>query len=567
MIQKIIDLWDKPEESINQGRRPILTTAPRRFGKTTVLDMFECFFGGGVSRDVFMKLCIGTENVAFKWYDQFCVVYITFGYCKDIVRCRDDCIDSCRLILHNSFRMYECILNHLLDVDRAAFLEWMDEKNYQKKTETDVLNGIRFLIDCVFHYGGKPVFLLIDEFDNICSNAIYKTSSEDLVEIIEFYSKVVANAVKHDTKCSAVVMSGITPITCQGHSSLNNPICINFLSNDTFFVFYGITEKEFDSIMTRDNIPKKAKDRKELARTWYNGYCYKNTNIFNTYSVVNFIQTQEVQFYWKRSGLAKGLLEAMQQESIRNEINNKLLDNVPLDLIFQDLRPENFTLIKDGRYEVLYPNFVFNFLLQQGYLTRIGDVQNEKVKVKIPNLEVKKEFTEILAIYYTKTFNFDPGNLQKCSKLFEEMNLLNKNDCETNLKMFKVLLTDMLNSEDTINEAWLECFLFTIFYQSSKIQPQIKVEETAKKGDMRTAKVLDLFITMDSKCFVIEETLIGSGEEALEKLIEKKYYKKVDGRGLPYMLIGMGLQKTTQGHVDITMSCLINKIKGKKITV
>lgn len=129
---------------------------------------------------------------------------------------------------------------------------------------------------------------------------------------------------------------------------------------------------------------------------------------------------QEVQSFWKRSGLAKSLHEAMRQESIRNKINNKLLEDSPLDLIFQDLRPENFTLIKDGRFEV-FSNFLFNFLLQQGYLTRINDIQNDKVQVKIPNLEVKKEFSKVLAIYDTQTFNFDPLKMEACSKLFKEM--------------------------------------------------------------------------------------------------------------------------------------------------
>lgn len=76
---------------------------------------------------------------------------------------------------------------------------------------------------------------------------------------------MVATAVKHDTPCSAVVMSGITPITCQGHSSLNNLICINFLSSDVSFEFYGITEKGFDAVLARESIPQKSKEQKELA--------------------------------------------------------------------------------------------------------------------------------------------------------------------------------------------------------------------------------------------------------------------------------------------------------------
>lgn len=67
---------------------------------------------------------------------------------------------------------------------------------------------------------------------------------------------------------------------------------------------------------------------------------------------------------------------------------------------------------------------------------------------------------------------------------------------------------------------------------------------------------------MKDRCFVVEESLIQSGEKALKKLIKKQYFREAVATGLDYMLIGIGIHKIEGKEVDVSICYLINKKEG-----
>ncbi len=100
-IRKLIDLitfgfMENVNPSCLKVRDPILITAPRRFGKTTMLEMFECFFRGSIPKEEFTCFTIGKDQEALDWYGRFTVINITFGFCTDAVISHEKCIEACR---------------------------------------------------------------------------------------------------------------------------------------------------------------------------------------------------------------------------------------------------------------------------------------------------------------------------------------------------------------------------------------------------------------------------------------------------------------------------------------
>lgn len=179
--------------------------------------------------------------------------------------------------------------------------KWIDDEKYKEKTNCDVAMGVELLIKCIRHYYGdeKPILLFVDEFDRICSRAMFYTkTSDDFDKIIMVYCDMIGNVAKYDTQC-LTILTGVSAITCQGLSSFNNIKYIRFLENKEFSQSYGITTEEFEDVMACDEIPEIVREQKEEAYRWYNGYDYNNMKfqILNTFSVINFIKSAKIESY------------------------------------------------------------------------------------------------------------------------------------------------------------------------------------------------------------------------------------------------------------------------------
>ena len=220
---------------------PILLTAPRRFGKTTNIDMLKCFFGGFVAKEIFRDLKIGKYEEAMKCWNKFHVVYVTFGHCCGVIESYRDGVNACRSILHKTFTNFNYIKSTLSKTNIVAFNDWVDEKKYLNKEDLEIGTGLEFLVRCVVEYSNneKPILLLIDEFDRICSKAMFNTKNADtLNKIITFYCDMVGEAIKHESSC-LTVLTGVAAITCKGLSGTNNIDYINSLNMKHLWKFTG----------------------------------------------------------------------------------------------------------------------------------------------------------------------------------------------------------------------------------------------------------------------------------------------------------------------------------------
>ncbi len=126
---------------------------------------------------------------------------------------------------------------------------WVNDVNCESIIESQVGNSLFCLAKYVFKHHGKKSILLIDEFDCICSKALFEVKREVLDHIIRFYSKIVSQVVKQDTRLvERAILTGVAHITCKGLSPINNVKPYKFLDNENFFVFYGILEASMQRI-------------------------------------------------------------------------------------------------------------------------------------------------------------------------------------------------------------------------------------------------------------------------------------------------------------------------------
>lgn len=592
IIRDILDVLKLLTLSIDLSKQPklpecevLLMTAPRRFGKTTIIDMLRCFFGGYIPKENFMLLKVGQDEEIMRWWGTFNVVFVTFGHFGGQIRSEKDAQDACAAIIHATFIEYKYIASNIPKEHTESFTNWIDGEKYLKKTKNQISNGLRFLIQCVNYYTGyeNPCLLVVDEFDRLCSRAMFNVNAHTLDNIICYYCDLVGDCVKYDPQCIAIV-TGVMATICKGLSSLNNICYRRFLEDEKFCQYFGITKDEFDVVMGSSTIPVETQNLKEQALAWYNGYVAYNFQLLNTFSFKNFIAEGKTIPFWKESGKIFGV----DKRTVRNDIIRnafmKLLNNYQEEEEFvitlhHTLKPTDFTLIQNEKHQLIDHNLVMNFLLQQGYLCVTRKVSDSEVAIKIPNKEIRLEFLELMNEYFIEICKFNPEKINKCRLCFMNMDMKSVESCQKYLEVLKETLIELLyenTQSESFNEAWMESFLFSIFLDSFVIHVQKKVLETAKnkgkKKDLRTAKVLDMFIKGNDRCFIFEETVgdCTSAKDSLAKLVKKQYYLEAVKTSLPYLLIGIHVKKVEDFDVSKCIICIthiVEKVKRCKFPV
>ncbi|XP_065203315.1 uncharacterized protein in vnfD 5'region-like [Planococcus citri] len=548
-----------------EQRDPLMITAPSKFGKTTNLEMLLCFFSGIVSRETFEKLKIGKTS-AMQWWGQLNPIYVAFGNFSDsiTIRSEEDCWKACRSIVHTAFKNFDHIVDHLSKSKVSAFKKWLDEDLYLNKTIQEVGNGLRFLVQCVHEYDReRHVLLLIDEFDRIYTSACWFTTSEELKHIIRFCCDLVGQVVKHKALCVAV-LSGVTAVHLS--DSLNNVNWRRFLEEENFSTFYGITEKEFSDVMKRPKISAKVRASSAEALQWYNGYEAFGTKILNPFSVRKFIEKEKIAPYWRESSSADSLdRNIFRPKEIRNTIIDLIHDRATTIYYLKPmLKATDFDSLENETQKLLRTDVILNLLLQQGYITIIGERRCTTVKIKAPNIEVKEELNELLRQYYVEICRFDPEKMGECRDCFSNMDMEKKTSCEENLKRIKTILNELFSAVDLseIDEFWFKSFLFQLFFQNFRIQEQEKVPGTSVKNDRRFWKQLDMCISAEDRWFVFEFTKTHSAKKALNKISKKKYFNAALHSKSRYLLIGIAVGKVEE-TIDVSINYLFNTTLGK----
>ena len=223
----------------------------------------------------------------------------------------------------------------------------------------------------LYEYYNKKVVVLIDEYDTpIVSgyNNGYKK------EVLDLYRSLYSTVLKSNTHLQFSVMTGILRIAKEGiFSGLNNLQVYNIFE-EKFSEYYGLTEEEVLEGLKYYNLEYEINDVKE----WYDGYQFGNTEVYNPWSIINFLKNGKLKPYW--------------QGTAGNETINELLDRGNKEL-FDDLeklfRKETvYKKIRDFTEFTADINEIWELFLYSGYLTTSGEQKNKEHPLRIPNREI-----------------------------------------------------------------------------------------------------------------------------------------------------------------------------------
>ncbi|XP_075230255.1 uncharacterized protein LOC142329470 [Lycorma delicatula] len=333
---------------IFQGVGAKLITAPRRFGKSTNLDMLRSFLSIPVDKygdrtnqsynesyKIFKKLKIYNDKKFFyKNYRMYPVIYIDLKADYPITR-YEDVIEILGDKIHDSFSEHKYLIysKKLNNEEKERCRQWCCEESFLKMSPREIKIGLKQLSKFLYkHFNNTKVFILIDEYDSIIMRALFKIDVKELENIVELVIGQISMLCKSNKYVERAVITGVSYIAGVGLSGLNNVKVYTFLYNHPFVEFYGFSETEVKNLFENPIIHLK-NDTIRKAREWYNGYTStKGRRIFNPFSILNFLQDGTISNYWIESGYIDRLTVLFKHPFIK-KIIEKLLNrkNVSID--------------------------------------------------------------------------------------------------------------------------------------------------------------------------------------------------------------------------------------------
>ena len=510
------DKTEMIEKLLDDGAGVTLFTRPRRFGKTLNMSMLNYFFNlkkKEENRKLFENLYI-SKSKYMNQQGEYPVIYLSF---KDIKALNwEKCYFMTKRLITYLYNEFEFLREKLNKKDLSDFDKvWLDEK------DADWENSLKNLLRYLYEYYNKKVVVLIDEYDTpIVSgyNNGYKK------EVLDLYRSLYSTVLKSNTHLQFSVMTGILRIAKEGiFSGLNNLQVYNIFE-EKFSEYYGLTEEEVLEGLKYYNLEYEINDVKE----WYDGYQFGNTEVYNPWSIINFLKNGKLKPYW--------------QGTAGNETINELLDRGNKEL-FDDLeklfRKETvYKKIRDFTEFTADINEIWELFLYSGYLTTSGEQKNKEHPLRIPNREIMEFFEDRFIDRFT-------GNYQKFS---DTIRYLRAGNIE---KFGEVLQNEVISSlsyfDTDKDEKYYKVFLIGIFVALMNDYVRLSERESGHgRADLilEPKKKENPGYIFEFKVAGSEEELESYAEEGFEQIEEKKYDIELINRGVTEInYIGLAFYK------------------------
>ena len=498
--------------------KTLLFTRPRRFGKTLNMSMLKYFFDvrdAEENRKLFKDLEI--ENSPYiKEQGKYPVIFISMKDIKEMSF--DRAITEVKNLLSSLYNQFEFIREKLNENELIEFNNIWLEKN-DNNLRKALLNLAIFLQK----YYQKKVIVLIDEYDTPLVSAYrygyYK-------EAKNFFSGLYGSVLKDNTVLQMGVITGIIRVVRAGIFSDLNNLKERSILNKEYDEYFGFLEKETKEALKYYEIDSKL----EEVHSWYNGYRFGDTKVYNPWSILNFLSEREFKSYWidtSENYLIKDILKSADRETF-NKLNN---------LLFGKEVEEEITG-KSTLQEVLEAHDLWELLLFSGYLTIDKKIEDDIYSIKIPNNEVKKFFKDsFIEISFGTNLTF--------KRLIK--NLLDNNIDKFEIELQEILLKYMSFYDiSNIEKVYHNFILGLMIHLEGRYHINSNGESGLGRYDIEIEplnKNMRGFI-LEFKVADSEENLEKKAEEALEQIKDKKYYVSLQDRGIKELtFVGMAFYK------------------------
>lgn len=487
----------KVNERVKTKNRFLCVTKPRRFGKTSVLNMLGAYYGKAYpAGELFAGLNISMCQNYAQHLNKYNVIRISLNELPGQRSAYSDYIGRFEAILRNDVR--------------EAYPE---------------LGSQQFLSlpDLLMATGDEFIFM-VDEWDYIFSQGLYQENQRDFLEFLR-------DLLKDRPYVALAYMTGVLPIQKYSTGSALNMFDEYTMLNDALFdSYFGFTEEE-----TRMLCSRQPQVRQEEVSEWYNGYFSNDgREIYNPRSVVLALLNGKCQSYWTRTGRMDEVLFFLKYNigEVRNDVV-KMVSHLPV-------RMELLEEYAAGQKEPSNREEIYAAMVVYGLLSYHDG------ELCIPNRELMLEFQKALR---DEEFGY-VAELARNSDEVLDATLEGREEAVASY------LQNIHNSEVPIlkynDENSLSCVV-TLAYLSARNKYRVEREEKSGKG------FADFIFYPRKKGLpgiVLELKADGTPQEAIGQIKEREYCEKLKREGVEHIILA-GINYDTSKKIH---QCRMEKI-------
>ncbi len=497
------------EDLIKDKSKIKLFIRPRRFGKTLNMLTLKYFFdieNKEENRKLFKNLYI-EKSEYFKEQGQYPVIFISLKGLKE--KTWENCFNEIKALISKLYNEFEFIKKVLNESELNIF-----DKIWLKKDDGEYTNALKNLTSFLYKYYKKEVILLIDEYDAPLINA-YEYGYYD--EAILFFKVFYGEALKTNLYLRTGIMTGIIRVIKAGiFSDLNNLKIYSILDKE-YSDFFGFTQEEVKKALEDFNIEYELPE----VKSWYDGYKFGNSEVYNPWSILNFLQHKELEAYWVKTSSNFLIKEALK--------NTNLDVKESLENLFNGENVEEVITGNSDLSSLLSYHDIWELLLFSGYLTIDKKIDKKLYSLRLPNREIKELFKdEFIDISFGE------------SQFIKTMESLKRNKLEDFEKNLQKILLNSTSYQDTKNEDFyhglilgMTLYLDSQYYVTSNKESGLgRYDVTIEpKNKNNKGYILEFKVTKN------EEDLEKEAKQAIEQIISKKYDVSLKERGIKDIII------------------------------
>ena len=366
------------DEMLMNKSKVTLFTRPRRFGKTLNMSMLRYFFDvkdKEENKKLFENLKI-YDSEYMSEQGKYPVIFVSLKDLKEDTW--EECLESIKDIMYKIFNEYNFLREKLNIVEKRQFDKIWEITGNERNFKTSLLDLSNYLNK----YYGEKVIILIDEYDASIINAFDKGYYN---EAVNFFQTFYSSALKTNNSLKYGILTGITRIIKEGIFSGLNNLKVDTILNKKYSEYFGLLESEVIEMLDYFGMKYKIEEVKE----WYNGYIFGESEVYNPWSIVNYIDNREIKAYWANVS-GNTLLENMLNhagESVYEDLK-RFTDGESIEKYISDGTTIKSLLSNDDE--------IWQLLLYSGYLTKDEKQEKESdsnvYNLKIPNKEIRKYF-------------------------------------------------------------------------------------------------------------------------------------------------------------------------------